>query len=225
MGRGFSWLVFIIGSLMLVVQPASASITTYTDSTVFNSAIAGYTATTVNFDSLTGLPITPVPSIGGITFSGTFSVPGEDLAILNTFDTTSPLNYLGTTDPSGAFFPGDTLKMDFSPVNALGMFIIIDSTPFAGDFSLITSQGTALSSATVEETLTGLGGGNVIFLGLTSPSTFNSATLSIDPSAGYQYNVDDITTASQPPAPTPEPGTFVLLGSGFVLFFRRFRKA
>lgn len=224
MGRGFSWMAFIVGSLMLVARPASASITTYGDSASFDSAIAGYAATTVNFDGLPAGMISQGTTIGPITFTSTLG-DGDGLAIQTGFDTTSSPNYLGSTDLTsvGAFFPGDSVTMSFNPVNALGMFIIADAAPSANDFSLVTGLGTAFNPGTPPETLGD--GGQVIFLGLTSSSKFSSATLTLDSTAGELWNVDDITTASQPPAPTPEPGTFVLLGSGFLLFFRRLRKA
>ena len=117
---------------------------------------------------------------------------------------------------------GDIVMMTFNPVNALGMFIITDAPPSTNDFSIRTSSGTALNAAAPVQTLPD--GGQVIFLGLTSSSAFSSATVTLDSTAGELWNVDDITTAS-PLAPTPEPGTFMLLGSGFLLLFRRLRKA
>jgi PEP-CTERM motif len=224
MRRGLSWVLLILVCLVFAALPASASVTTYTDSASFQTAIAGLSSSTVNFDGNPTGVIAQGTTIGGITFTSTFLVPGEDLAIQSTFDTTSSPNYLGTTDPgTQAFYGGETLTMSFNPVSALGMFIISDATPNASDFSLITSSGTAFNAATPVLTLAD--GGQVIYLGLTSSSTFSSATLTLNSSAGYQWNADDITIASQPLAPTPEPGTFMLLGSGFLLLFRRLRKA
>jgi len=223
MRRGLSWVVLTLGCLALAALPASASITTYTDSTSFQTAISGFTSSTVNFDALPAGPIAQGTTIGGITFTSILG-SGDGLAIQNVFDTTSPSNYLGSSDLTsvGAFFPGDRVTMNFNPVNALGMFIITDAAPNAGDFSLITSLGTALNAAAPVLTLGD--GGQVIFLGLTSSSTFGSATITLAPTAGELWNVDDITRGAPLP-PTPEPGTFVLMGSGFLLFFRRLRKA
>jgi hypothetical protein len=221
MRRGLSWVVLILGGLVFAALPASASITTYTDSTSFQTAITGFSSSTVNFDALSVGPISEGTTLGGITFTSSLG-GGDGLAIQSLFDTTSPSNYLGSTDLSGAFFPGDSITMTFNPVNALGMFIITDAAPNANDFSLSTSSGIAQNSATVLQVLPDFG--QVIFLGLTSTSNFSSATLTLDSGAGELWNVDDITTAAPLP-PTPEPGTFVLMGSGFLLLFRRLRKA
>lgn len=72
---------------------------------------------------------------------------------------------------------------------------------------------TATSSNVLEQTLGD--GGQVIFLGIASNTDFSSATVTLDPSAGELWNVDDISTAAGPiGAPMPEPDTFSLLAVG-----------
>ena len=213
------WLKFfsLLAGAALLSGPAIAD--SYTTSASFNAAISGMSnVTTANFDSDTVGNIAQGQIVDGITFNYNIDGGTGSLAIVSSldyFDTTSPPNYLGSNDPTtAALFPGDSITMSFaSPINALGLYII--GGPYSpGDFTLTSSTATALSSNVLEETLGD--GGQVIFLGITSSSSFSSATLSLNSSAGELWNVDDITTAQGSPStqPVPEPGTLGLLLSG-----------
>src|SRR4029077_8113157 len=128
----------------------------------------------------------------GITFN--YSVVGGtgNLTVSDMFFTTSSPNYLGSDDPTtNAFFPGDSITMSFaSPINALGMYIILSlsGTPPADDFTLSAGAATASSSAVIQQVLGD--GGQVLFLGLTDTTGFSSATISLNGSAGEIWNLD-----------------------------------
>jgi hypothetical protein len=215
----------------LSALPALAD--SYTSSTSFNTAISGMTgATTANFDGDPTGNIALGGTMDGITFTYNINGGAGSLAIVNLFDTTSGTNYLGSDDPTtGALFPGDSVTMTFSsPVNALGFFIISAGPYSDGDFTLTSSTATATNSSTLETTLPD--GGQVIFLGITSTGDFNSATISLGPSAFELGNIDDITTAEGTTnsgggggtTPAPEPDTWVLLALGLAICARGARK-
>jgi len=217
--------------LMLAVAgltgfPAFAD--SFTSSASFSTAIAGMSGiTTANFDSDPTGNIAQGATVDGIIFNYNINGGAGSLAIANAFDTTSPKNYLGSNDATtGALFGGDSITMGFaSPVNALGLFII--GGPYtAGDFTLAGGAATAVSTTVLESTLGD--GGQVIFLGITSTTSFSSAMLSLDKSAGETWTVDDITTAVGTPGggtPTvPEPSTLALMAVGLAVCARRVRK-
>jgi hypothetical protein len=212
---------------MILMLSVAALITTsvfadgYTSSSAFSAAIASMSnVTTANFDSDPTGNIAQGATVDGIQFNYNIDGGLDSLAIVSSliyFDTTSPPNYLGSNDlGTAALFPGDSVTMSFaSPVNALGFFII--GGPYNnGDFTLSSTTATAISSNVLEETLGD--GGQVIFLGITSTTAFSSATVSLDPSAGELWNLDDITTAQIPASPTPEPDSVVLAVEGLLAF-------
>jgi hypothetical protein len=224
MGTKLKCLALLLAIVTLGAGPAFAD--AFTDSPSFQAAIAGFDTSTANFDALAAGTLIPQGgAANGITFN--YSVVGGSgtLAIANLFDTTSPSNYLGSDDAgTAAFFGGDSITMSFaSPINALGMFIILASNSAADDFTLDIGSAQASSSGVVQQTLGD--GGQVLFLGITSPTNFSSATIGLNKNAGYVWNLDDITSASAPGAPTPEPGTLMLLATGIGVFVRRIRKS
>jgi hypothetical protein len=110
-----------------------------------------------------------------------------------------------------------------SPINALGMYIILGGTPAADDFTLSAGSATASSSAVIQQALGD--GGQVLFLGLTDTTGFSSATISLNGSAGEIWNLDDVVSATAPTSTTPEPGSLMLLATGLGVFLGRIRKS
>lgn len=221
--RKTSWLVVLL--LLAFAAPLMRADAVYTSSATFNTAIAGSTITTQNFDSTAAGTL--VTTLGGLTFSYNCGGCGASLVVQDLFDTTSGTNYLGTDDVTGALFGGDSLTLTFSsPVNAAGLFIIGFNSVLAGDFTL-SNGATSVSNPLLQESTLG-DGGLVYFLGISSASGFSSITLTSVP-GGPLFNVDDITTATgtiTPPITTvPEPASFLLLGSGALGMLWRKRRS
>jgi PEP-CTERM motif len=142
-------------------------------------------------------------------------------------------NSAGLNGPDQAFLAGDAFTMTFSqPVNALGLFIITSDLLSAGDLKLSLSMGSSVFNVASPQT-TLSDGGQVYFLGLTSPSaSFTSATIASGLSASeescnecFLWNADNITTATVH-ASVPEPSASVLLGLslgalGLVVLWKR----
>lgn len=174
-------------------------------------------AATIDFDGLSAGDTVTV--IDGVTFSS--NVPGLDLVVSTGFDTTSPDNYLGIDDPfSGdVFLGGDEIYLDFGrDAGSLRVNFISAGPAEAGDFSIITSSGTAANAAVEDRALPD--GGLVYAISFASATPFNSAVLS-SIFALTAFNIDDI--AIDILDPVPEPGTAVLMLFGMLLFLNRRR--
>ena len=204
--------------LALAGSVANAAFVTYANQAAFMAALPG-TATTLDFESVTApFIINSGDTLDGITFNYNFG-PGQpvDMQVSSSTDTgyatTSGTNFLGTTD-ADIFLDDDDFSMDFSAVNAIGLYIITAETPnftlFDDDIQLSAGSGTALLDVSaIQQTLSD--GSLVYFLGLIDTSG-NFTTASLDTpnsSEGFLYNIDDITTAAVPLA-----GAFWLFGSG-----------
>ena len=191
----------MLATLMLPVS-ANAVVMAFTDRSAFLAALPG-TANTLDFDSLTGGNSSTIGTIidagdtvGGITFDYDFG--GVQMEVRNDFLTTSPSNYLGTTD-AGVFQAGDIFTLDFSPVNAIGMSFITADQMFDGDITLSAGGGSA--SLVAADVGADLGdGGFPFFLGLIdTENAFGSASIdTLDCGGCFLYNVDDIVTSVVP---------------------------
>ena len=200
-----------------------AALIAYTNSTAFNTAISGYTSATLDFESSTaGDLIANGSTLGGITFNypALASIP-VSMQILDTYSATSGFNYLGT-DSGGAFQGGDSFSLSFAPVNALGLFFFSGDALFDGDISLTVGTTVASLSSAYESILAD--GSYVYFLGLIdNANTFGSVDVASGCVGCYEFNVDDITTATTGSNPVPTPPILWLLLVGLLPLLRKLK--
>lgn len=219
-------ILVLLGSL-----PVFATTTTYSTLAGFQAATTGLSTQDFESGSLNVLGDgSSTGTLGSLTFSGNVFAGAGFLQIATGFDTTSGSNYLGTD--ANTFFASDDFTVQFPSVTAFGLYLLVGGNLASGDFTLTTSVGNVLNSATAETTL---GDGTVVyFVGLTSDTPFTSATLGLTTPGGTSdgpiWNVDDILTGSklstQPPPPAvPEPASLLLMGTGLAGIVRRIRKA
>lgn len=212
--------------LFIGFTSAQAVTTPYHSEASFLSALGG-TGITQNFDSSTaGTIIASGDTLNGATFSYTLSGnPNPSILIDNFFDTTSPDNYLGTDDGSGAFVGGDAFTITFDQtMHAIGLYVISADLIFDNDFTITTNTGQSVSNIGISDVT--LADGEAYYIGLIEDDFnlgFNSITLSSF-TAGYLFNVDDITVT-----PVPLPAAVWLFGSGLLCLTgfgrRRLRKS
>jgi len=200
--------------LTFLISSANAATIAYDSQADYLSALSGADITTYNFDALaTGTVIASGDTLNGATFSYSLSAPGNpSIQVDDFFDTTSPNNYLGTDDGSGAFVSGDAFTITFDQtIQAVGLYVISADLIFADDFTITTNSGQSVSNtATADVTLTD---GDAFFIGLIEDDSnlgFNSITLSSQ-DFGFLFNVDDITVSS-----VPLPAAVWLFGSGLL---------
>ena len=201
--------------LLFGITSTQAATTYYYTEADYLSALGTAPTTTYNFDTLAaGTTIADGSTLDGATFSYTLSPPGSpSILVDNVFDTTSPDNYLGTDDGSGAFVGGDGFTMSFDQtMRAIGLYVISADLILDGDFTVTTSSGQSVSNTgAADVTLTD---GDAYFLGLIEDDFsmgFDSITLTTF-DAEYLFNVDDITVS-----PVPLPAAVWLMGSGMLL--------
>ena len=209
--------VLILG----ISTSASAAIVTYDSRSGFETAIAAYTGTTVNFDDASvGDTIPSGSAFNGITFSYSLTDLASNpltMVVDGYFDTTSSPNYLGLQTLGGDFVnfvSGDTFTMNFAqPMNAIGFNIIANDVLLSGDvFSLTVGGLTGMISGPLASSATLTDGGQVYFLGVTSDLPFTSAVFESNGS-GLEFTHDDITFAA-----VPLPAAVWLLASGLGFF-------
>lgn len=200
--------------LFLGFTSAQAAVVSYDSQASFLSAL-GTSSITHNFDSSADdTIIANGDTVNGATFTYTLLAPGTpSIKIDNSFDTTSPDNYLGTDDGSDAFVSGDSFTITFDQtMHAIGLYVISIDEIFADDFTITTSAGQSVTNTTVADVILA-DGASAYYIGLIEDDFtmgFNSITLSSF-DAGYIFNVDDITVA-----PVPLPAAFWLFGSGLL---------
>jgi hypothetical protein len=137
------------------------------------------------------------------------------MQIRDNFSATSGANYLGT-DSGGAFQGGDGFSLSFAPVNAFGLFFLSGDALFNSDISLTVTNasGTTVASLSSVYESTLYDGSYVYFLGLIdNGNTFGSVDVVSVCDGCYEFNVDDITTATaRPSVPTPPVLWLLLVG-------------
>lgn len=193
---------------------ALAGFTPFTDRHAFEVALAalpGLRVTTENYDGqAAGTTIADAASLGTLTY--TYSHSGNDLAdssislqVATGSGTTSPTNYLGTSD-GGVFQSGDDFMLSFGPARALGLYVISNDPLFDGDIAL-WAGGIAATLVAADEMPFALPDGKVFFLGLISDSSgFTSAEIRsyCSPCGTFLFNIDDVVVA-QVPLPSSLP--------------------
>ncbi len=215
-----------VGACMITLVASasvSAAVTTYVSRSAFETAIAGLTSSTVDFDSATvGDTIASGDTFDDLTFTYALTDFGGGsltMVVDNTFDTTSPPNYLGLqTDAEQKvnFLTGDAFTVGFAqPVQAFGLNfvtndVLIDGDSFSLDGEGLGQPATLSGPADPSDTLGD--GGEVYFLGMVSDQAFNSVVFSsLD--TGLEFTVDDITSAY---AVVPLPSALWLMGAGLL---------
>jgi hypothetical protein len=221
--------ILSIFSVCLGCGLLQASVVIHTSKATFDAAIVntGATSSVVDFESFAdNTLIAPLPqTTGGLTFES-FSTASYKLIVDDQFGGTSGNNYLRITDDDGVstskFGFDDTLELSFAqPSNALGLYVIVDSTSFdffAGDIN-ITANGTTYSNDGTE-TATTVNGVAALFFGIVDDAqTFTTASISVGDIGAALGDYDDITFTV-----VPEPSTLVfavVAGLGFLAFRRR----
>ena len=201
-------------ALACVISSTNAAIIFYDSQANYLSALGGAAITTYDFDALTaGTLIASGDALNGATFSYSLSGPGNpSILVDDVFGTTSPNNYLGTDDGSGAFVSGDGFTITFDQtMRSVGLYVISADLIFADDFTITTNSGQSVgNTATSDVTLTD---GDAFFIGLIEDDFslgFDSITLSSQ-DFGFLFNVDDITVSQ-----VPLPAAVWLFGSGLL---------
>lgn len=202
---------YLLAYLLLFTATATQAATTYYSSqAAFLSALGTVDSTTYNFDSMAATDIIASGDIlAGATFS--YDLGGVQIMVDDIYDTTSPFNYLGTDDGSGAFFSGDSFTITFDQtMRAIGMYVVSADLILADDFTIATSSGLSVGNSAIADVA--LLDGDAYFIGLIADVGlgFNSITLSSF-DANYLFNVDDITVSA-----VPVPAAFWLMGSGLL---------
>lgn|GEM_PF-2704466 len=136
----------------------------------------------------------------GITFS--YALEGTQLKIStatsNSYSTTSESQFLGSDD-ADIFQDGDTITLSFSPVSAIGLYLISNDALENNDISLNAGGITANLVATEMQGSPLSDGSSVYFLGIIDAATpFSTATIITPGNGEFLFNVDDIVTAQAP---------------------------
>jgi len=219
--------------LLMCSANAHAGLIAYTDQAAFNLAIAGWSATTTDFESEAGGTMYGVGS--GPAGSGfTLALSGPDAPAMtptvgDLFWTTSGMHYLGLDNPDTAFEAGDELTFTFtSGMHGFGLYVIGTQDIGAGDITLTTSTGSVANAAVAN--LSDGQGSYAFFLGLASDdaTTFSSITLHnltlLDPRL-LNIAIDDVTLSRQrDDNQVPEPGALLLCLTGLLIAARTRRQ-
>ena len=180
---------------------ANAATITYTDSTAFFAALGATPFTTETYE---GLPVnSTIPAgatVNGITYT---SFPAGTSGRI---DGTVVNRLLSLTGSQNFFFPGQSMDVSFAPTTAIGVFFNVAVSP-ANSLFIQTPVGTAFNGPLYDQS-------TFYFVGLISDSPFSSARIGSTPSAQSGYNLDNLTRATGPTTPVPDPAsTMFLLGS------------
>jgi hypothetical protein len=175
--------------------------------------------TTVDFEALAPGALLPSGSaVDGITLS--YDLFGETAVVTDAFSAVSSTNMLGLDNADLAFFDGDAIAFSFSGSSSFGLFVVTSDPALEGEILLSAGGGETIANAADPFAILA-DGGLAYFLGLTSATTFSSASLGFldDGEVNFVYNVDDIRVG----APVPEPSAALVFGLGLLVVRRRLR--
>ncbi|MDP6414115.1 MAG: hypothetical protein QGG54_03660 [Gammaproteobacteria bacterium] len=151
----------------------------YIDQEAFSVALPGI-PTTVNFDSATAdIMIPSGSSVDGITFS--YALDGVKLKVStesgSSYSMTSSGQFLGSDD-ADILQDGDTIILSFSPISAIGLFMLSNDALDNDDILLSAGGATVKLAAANVQGLPLSDGSAVYFLGIIDEeSTFSTATV------------------------------------------------
>jgi len=188
---------------------AMAATITKFDRASFQVALASSMLSGQNFDSL---PLGTITTVNGVTY-----MPSLGTALVtNTYLTTTTPNGLGSTS-NGFFRSNETLTISFAdPISAFALDINTFAT-HSGDYTATVNDGSNSMIASIFDVFPNSSTGE--FLGFTDSSPFTSVTIAVNQSEAFSYTVDTLVygnAAALTTTTTPEPSTFVLLGTGLI---------
>jgi hypothetical protein len=213
----------LIGLSALAVTPAAAAITMYTTRAAFDAAIAGQTATNIDFDALhaTTIAADPLDSgfVGHSTSVGvdTFTTPDPDVFMFAIgsapADGTFGASYLAAgTDCACAA----TLNIITPGVSAIGFDYGSRIDPFGDDPLLAFSPDPLIATLGGQAFTLSRPTGSAQFVGFTfEGATVGGVTLSGIGDTGFTGTEIDLIDVTQVNSAVPEPASWALMMLGF----------
>jgi hypothetical protein len=187
-----------------------ANVSIYVSKSSFDAALSatGATPEVLDFESFAdGTLIAPLPqTVGGLSFDS-FSTAGYDLIVEGELGGTSGSNYLRVSNDSGASSEGfgfdDTIELSFAePSNAIGLYVIVESTGFdffPNDINLTVNGVTYSNDGSEVATL--VNGSAALFFGIVDDSaSFTSASIAMGDIGMTLGDYDDISFSVVPEA-------------------------
>lgn len=203
--------------LSLCSLPAFSSPIGYTNYNDFMNALPGE-ASVLNFDNMYGNVVESGDTIDGITFN--YSPYYKDKLLAGSLHfmtpTTSGFGSLGSTSMYNDEMLAHGFSLAFEPVNAIGMYFIVDSMSYVDLFSLDIRVGNFAVNADYFGATDLSWGYTAYFLGIIDDqNTFTQADIAPFTTPTMFYKVDDIITAAAP-SPIPVPSSIFLIGAGLL---------
>jgi hypothetical protein len=205
--------------------PASATISYYSDPTLFSNAVSGATAQSIDFGSA-GQFFSNSDTIDGVTFTGIdagFPGPSGDLTVLAQPNGSWPTGTVLARSTGSFSYSGGSITISLpSAVEGISFYISYARGSIGGSNPLgIAVAGDSPTSSLIVSSLNtpyfvGLvaSGGSLGVVTLTAGDYTNQIEL-----GGFSFD----TGSSGSDSSTPELGSFFLIGTGLILFpvFRR----
>ncbi len=208
---------------LLLTTVTTAPAATFSSFGAFNAAIAGQSASAETFGELAPGQAIPVgATIGRFAVSSYNLTQGATQGIVDDVDNSLSGQSLGADHTGLApsliyFFAGEGFTLTFSqPINSVGILFNV-SLLATGSFRVSAAGQTATTLASAYDPAFP-NGGTFVFAGLTSATSFRTATIT----GSDSYNVPEILTSSAVPEPAAVlPVSFALLVFAGVVLRRR----